>query len=123
MGGSQIIAMHKNRFWMAADGLRIDLGAFVSAIEYASGKTAVVIGKPDPNIFKLSIKGWKFPNHLIYVVGDDIDVDVLGAKNAGMGSVLVKTGKFREDVIAFSKIKPDHIIDSVSDLPSLFKLN
>ena len=42
MGGSQIIAMHKNRFWMAADGPRIDLGAFVSALEYASGKSAAI---------------------------------------------------------------------------------
>ena len=123
MNGSQMVAMHKNRYWMAVDGFRMDLGAFVSALECASGKTAVVVGKPDPNMFKLAVDKWRCPRGSVYMVGDDIEADVCGAKKAGMKSVLVKTGKFRDDTLRRSEIKPDFIIDSVADLPSLFKLN
>ena len=56
-------------------------------------------------------------------MGDDLDADIMGAHNAGMKSVLVKTGKFREENLKYSEIKPDHIINSVADLPNIFQLN
>ena len=123
MDGSKMVAMHKNRYWLAADGLKMDWGAFVSSLEYASGKSAVIIGKPNPNIFKLASRKWGSPYNSIYMVGDDIDADICGAQNAGMKSILVKTGKYREDALSRSVIKPDVIIKSIADLPDLFKLN
>ena len=123
MDGSHLVALHKNRYWLSEDGLTIDLGAFVAALEYASGKTAAIMGKPNPNIFNLAAKGWDVPHESVFMVGDDIEADICGAKNAGMKSVLVKTGKYCENVLVHSKIKPDHIIESVADLPALFKLN
>ena len=123
INGAQIVAMHKNRYWKSALGLTIDLGVFVAALEYASGKSAAVMGKPDPNMFRLAIRPWNVPPDSVFVIGDDIEGDVFGAKTAGMKSVLVKTGKFREDVLAQSKTKPDHIIESVANLPSLLKLS
>jgi len=123
INGAQIVAMHKNRYWKSAQGLTIDLGVFVAALEYASGKSAVVMGKPDPNMFRLAIQSWNVSPDSVWVIGDDVEGDVFGAKSAGMKSVLVKTGKFREDVLAQSKTKPDHIIESVANLPSLLKLS
>ena len=120
--GAELIAMHKNRYWKSVDGLTIDLGAFISALEYATGKSAVVVGKPDPNLFKLAVYGWGLSENSIYVVGDDLDGDIGGAHNSGMKSVLVKTGKFREGNLKRSEIKPDHIINSVADLPNIFQL-
>ena len=55
INGAELIAMYKNRYWKSASGLTLDLGAFISALEYAAGKSAVVVGKPDPNLFKLAI--------------------------------------------------------------------
>jgi HAD superfamily hydrolase (TIGR01458 family) len=123
INGSQIVAMHKNRYWKSAMGLTIDLGVFVAALEYASGKSVAVMGKPHPNMFWLAIQLWNVPPDSVFVIGDDIEGDILGAKTAGMKSVLVKTGKFREDVLAQSKTKPDYIIESVANLPSLLKLS
>ncbi|MDX8406871.1 MAG: TIGR01458 family HAD-type hydrolase, partial [Mariprofundaceae bacterium] len=40
MEGAELLALHKNRFWQKPDGLHLDLGTFVAAIEYASGKQA-----------------------------------------------------------------------------------
>ena len=56
------------------------------------------------------------------MVGDDIEGDVCGALNAGMKSVLVKTGKFRHKTFLSSDLKPNYIIDSIADLPSIIDL-
>jgi len=123
VNGAELVAMHKNRYWVAADGLTLDLGAFISALEYASNRSATIIGKPDENLFKLAVRSWNVSKNKIYVVGDDFDGDICGAKNAGMKSILVKTGKFREESLENSKIVPDYIINSIADLTELIKLN
>ncbi|MDQ6965991.1 MAG: TIGR01458 family HAD-type hydrolase, partial [Mariprofundaceae bacterium] len=51
MRGAELLALHKNRFWQKPDGLHLDLGVFVAAIEYATGKAATVLGKPSSTFF------------------------------------------------------------------------
>ena len=123
MNGADLVAMHKNRYWMPDEGMALDLGAFVAALEYASNKSAVVVGKPDANLFKLAVRSWNVSKNSIYVVGDDLEGDVRGAKNAGMKSILVKTGKFREENLKSLKIVPDYIINSIADLSELIQCN
>ena len=119
LNGAELVAMHKNRFWISDDGCKLDAGAFVSALEYASRKPASVIGKPNSNLFLLASQDWNIPVEKILMVGDDIEGDVGGAINAGIKSALVKTGKFREETLISSNIKPDFIINSIADLPGI----
>ena len=121
--GAELVAMHKNRYWAPAGGLALDLGAFISALEYASNKSAAVMGKPNANLFKLAVRSWNVSKSSIYVVGDDLDGDIRGAQNAGMKSILVKTGKFQEETLENSKIVPDYIITSIADLSGLIQLS
>ena len=121
--GAELVAMHKNRYWAPADGLTLDLGPFIAALEYASNKSAVVIGKPNKNLFKLAVQSWNVSEGSIYVVGDDLYGDIGGAQNAKMKSILVKTGKFREENLKESTIVPDYIINSVADLSEIIQLN
>ena len=122
LGGAELIAMHKNRYWKSSCGYMLDVGAFVSALEFSSGKYATVIGKPNPNLFLLASLEWDLSADEILVVGDDIESDVGGALNSGMRSVLVKTGKFRNENLQRYDIKPNYIIDSIADLPSILGL-
>ena len=124
INGAELIAMHKNPYWAPVNGeMTLDLGAFVSALEYASNKSAAIMGKPNANLFKLATRYWNVSRHSIFVVGDDLYGDIRGAKNAEMKSILVKTGKFREGSLEKSKIVPDYIIDSIADLSDLIQLN
>ena len=124
INGAELIAMHKNPYWAPVDGeLTLDLGAFVSALEYASNKSAAITGKPNANLFKLATHSWSVSRNSIFVVGDDLYGDICGAKNAGMKSILVKTGKFREGSLEAAKIIPDYIINSIADLLGLIQLN
>jgi HAD superfamily hydrolase (TIGR01458 family) len=52
MDGAELIALQKNRYSMRADGLSLDVGPFVAAIEFASGRDAYVVGKPARGFFE-----------------------------------------------------------------------
>ena len=122
LDGAELVAMHKNRFWISGDGCSLDLGAFVSALEYSSGREASIMGKPNPNLFIYASQEWDIPANKILMVGDDIEGDVGGALNVGMKSVLVKTGKFRNETLLSSNLEPNYIIDSIADLPGIINL-
>lgn len=118
MDGAELIALQKNRFWLTSDGLSLDAGPFVAAIEYASGKEAFVVGKPSAGFFDSVLDGLGRATDEVAMVGDDIESDVGGALEAGLRAVLVRTGKFREDFVAQSGISPTATIDSIADLPT-----
>jgi len=119
MRGAKLIAIHKNRFWQTERGLQMDIGAFVSALEYAGNTTAMIIGKPAADFFNIAIADMHLKASEVLMIGDDIDSDIGGAQAVDIKSVLVRTGKYREEYAAASAIKPDFLIDSVKDLPLL----
>ncbi|MEN8259676.1 MAG: HAD hydrolase-like protein, partial [Pseudomonadota bacterium] len=116
--GAELIAIHKNRFWQTDFGLKMDIGGFVVALEYASGKPALTIGKPSADFFRMALKSMDLSASDVAIIGDDIDSDVGGAQAVGMTGILVKTGKFREEYVAQSRVTPDWVIDSIRELPA-----
>ncbi|MCZ7614036.1 MAG: hypothetical protein M5T52_11035 [Ignavibacteriaceae bacterium] len=48
--------MHKNKYWNPYGELLIDAGAFITGIEFASNKEAILIGKPSANFLKQHLK-------------------------------------------------------------------
>ena len=119
MNGAELIALEKDRYWMAPDGLSLSAGPFVSALEFATGKTAVLMGKPSEAFFDLALRDMGIRPDEAVMIGDDIHTDVGGAKNAGMRGVLVKSGKYREDPTAESSVRPDLIINSIADIQKI----
>ena len=119
MEGAELVALQKNRFWLTADGLSLDAGPFVAAIEYATGKDAFVVGKPSPRFFEIVLADLGADRDSVAMVGDDVETDIGGALDAGIAAVLVRTGKYREDFVRDSGIEPTATIDSVAELPEL----
>ncbi len=117
--GASLIAMHRNVWWMTAEGPKLDAGPYITALEQAAGVGAVVVGKPSPEIFRESVAILGVSPDRAVMVGDDLDADVLPAQAIGLSGVLVRTGKFREEALAVGSGRPDHIIESVADLPAL----
>jgi HAD superfamily hydrolase (TIGR01458 family) len=121
MQGARLIAVHKNRFWQTEHGLQLDIGAFIHGLEYAAGAEAVIIGKPSPAFFQVALDDMGLKKEEVLMIGDDIDSDIGGAQQAGLRAVLVKTGKYRDAYVSASAIKPEHIIESIADLPALLE--
>jgi HAD superfamily hydrolase (TIGR01458 family) len=119
MDGAELVALQKNRFWLTADGLSLDAGPFVAAIEYATGKDAFVVGKPSAGFFEIVLADLGADRDSVAMVGDDIETDIGGALDAGIAAVRVRTGKYREGFVRDSGIEPTATIDSVAELPEL----
>lgn len=119
MDGGELIALQKNRFWLTGEGLSLDAGPFVAAIEYATGKEAIVVGKPSASFFDLVLGDLGVAARDAAMVGDDVESDIGGALGAGLRAILVRTGKYREDFVAGSEIEPTATVDTIADVPAL----
>ena len=53
MNGGRLIAVNKSRYFQKNSELTLGTGAFVAGLEFSSGKTAEVVGKPSKEFFKL----------------------------------------------------------------------
>jgi HAD superfamily hydrolase (TIGR01458 family) len=119
MDGADLIALQKNRYWETSEGLSLDAGPFVSALEYATGREAEVVGKPSDAFFELALSELGVGTDRAAMVGDDVEADVGGAMDAGLAGILVRTGKYREDLVRETGIEPTATVDSIVDVPAL----
>ncbi|MEE4022111.1 HAD-IIA family hydrolase [Gordonia sp. PKS22-38] len=126
VSGVPVVAMHRSMTWSTADGLSIDTGVYLEGLEKAGGRKIKAIGKPSPLGFRAAVDIMQLEPTQVVMVGDDMHNDVLGAQAAALIGVLVRTGKFREEALRalqrdeFGPV-PDHVIDSVADLPDLMQ--
>lgn len=123
MNGAELLAMHVNQYWKASDGLRLDSGPYVRALEIASGKKAAVLGKPDAAFFEEALQIIGVDASEALMVGDDIEYDIGGAQRAGLHGVLVLTGKHQADSPLLALIHPDAILPSIAHLPEWLEIN
>ena len=114
MEGAELVALQKNRYWQNTSGLSLDAGPFVAALEYASGKAAAVVGKPEESFFRAALEDMELGAHEVAMVGDDAEADVVGAKKAGLSGIQVRTGKWRP---GGDEGEADLVLDSVAGLP------
>lgn len=121
--GAQLYCLHKNRWWQTADGARLDTGAFVAGLEYAAEIEATVLGKPSTAYFAAALEAIDAEAGLTWMVGDDLEGDIVGAHKHGMKTLLVRTGKFRPDDVERSPIQPDGIVSSIAQLPDWLEQN
>jgi HAD superfamily hydrolase (TIGR01458 family) len=117
LDGAPLVAMHGSALWRTADGDCLDAGAYVAALERATGVTSTVIGKPSPHLFHTGCAALGRDPSRVVMVGDDAETDVAAATRAGLVGVLVRTGKYRPGVEERVGIASERVIDSVADLP------
>jgi HAD superfamily hydrolase (TIGR01458 family) len=115
--GAELYCLHKNRWWQTSRGPLLDSGAFVAGLEYAAEVEAMVLGKPSPALFGAALDALDADADLTWMIGDDLEADIAGAQSCGLRTILVRTGKFREQTLTNALVKPDAVVDSLSDVP------
>ena len=94
---------------------RFDLARFFDTI-LIEGEFGV--GKPDERVFRAALDRLNVPASHAWMVGDDLDRDIAGAKNAGVRSIWVDwRGRGLPEK---SAVRPDCIIGSLSQLSEVF---
>jgi HAD superfamily hydrolase (TIGR01458 family) len=115
--GADLFCLHKNPWWQTARGPMLDGGAFVAALEYATGVEATVLGKPSAACFAAALAELDAEPELTWMVTDDLDQDVRGAQLFGMKTLLLRTGKFRPEQLERSPTIPDAVLSSIAHVP------
>jgi HAD superfamily hydrolase (TIGR01458 family) len=93
--GAPLLSVGDNRYFLEDDGLSLDVGPFMVGLEYASGRQALVLGKPAAAFFHAALAEIGCRPEATVMVGDDVASDVTGALRAELQGVLVQTGKYR----------------------------
>jgi 4-nitrophenyl phosphatase len=63
-------------------------GAIAGAVAVASGTAPVVVGKPQPPLFRLALRQLDLPPRVVAMVGDSVPSDIRGGRAVGMPTVL-----------------------------------
>ena len=61
LDGAAFVTLARNRYYRGADGLRLDQGPFAAALEYASGRSAILAGKPSRHFFATALSDLGVP--------------------------------------------------------------
>ena len=102
--GAAFVAMHRNPWWVTAQGVTLDAGALVAGLEYSLERRAIITGKPSRVVFRAAAAalaaevtsagpGPRLRLRDIAMVGDDLQTDVAGAHRAGLRGILLLSGK------------------------------
>ena len=114
--GALFVATNTDRTFPTPHGIAPGSGAFVAAVQEASGVTPLVAGKPEPTLYRNAIDRFQSKNAL--VIGDRLDTDIAGAVNAGLTSLLVLSGicSAKQAVLASVGQRPDLIAADLQGL-------
>jgi HAD superfamily hydrolase (TIGR01450 family) len=111
--GADLLATSRDPTYPQPDGLWPGNGAVLAAVEVATGVTAAVVGKPEPQLFLTAVD--RMGDGKTLVVGDRLDADVAAAHRAGLEAALVLTGDVPEDLDGADP-KPVAVADSLAKL-------
>jgi glycerol 3-phosphatase-2 len=87
--GADLLATARDPTYPQPDGLWPGTGAILAAVEYATGRRAEIVGKPEPQLFLTALD--RLGDGSTLVVGDRVRSDLAAAKAAGLDAALVRS--------------------------------
>ncbi|KAM6963910.1 phospholysine phosphohistidine inorganic pyrophosphate phosphatase [Tautogolabrus adspersus] len=109
-----LFSLGQGRYYKETDGLKLDVGVYMKALEFACDLKAEVIGKPSPMFFQSVLNDMGLQPHEVLMIGDDLVNDVGGAQNCGMKGVQVRTGKYRPCDERHATVTADGTVDNLA---------
>jgi NagD protein len=118
--GARFFATNADATCPVVGGEIPDAGAVIGALEGCSKrKLELVAGKPSPLIVQVALEQLGRRAEECFMVGDRVETDILMGHQAGMRTVLVLTGVTRRADLAHAPAQPDHVLESIAELPGL----
>jgi len=117
--GCPLYALGKGKYYQDCGELTLDVGSFTALLEFATEKSAIIVGKPSKDFFHAALNDMGIGAEQAIMVGDDIVSDVGGAQSCGLAGILVRTGKYRQSDENHPKVKPDKIVDNLAEIVNI----
>ncbi|MDO4242143.1 MAG: HAD-IIA family hydrolase [Microbacteriaceae bacterium] len=114
--GSRFISTNPDATGPSHEGPLPATGAINALITKATGKHPYIVGKPNPMMFRSALNKIGAHSENTAMIGDRMDTDIVAGMEAGLHTILVKTGITGADDLANFPFRPDEVLDSVADL-------
>jgi ribonucleotide monophosphatase NagD (HAD superfamily) len=116
--GAEPVAINRDSFFPDGGVRRIGTGPIIAALESVIERPVTVIGKPNPNLFRLALAHAGFDPKQTVMIGDSPAIDIVGARAAGLRALLVESGNHQmgEDTAG-----ADWVIGSIAELPGWYR--
>ncbi len=114
--GARFIGTNADVTFPMPDGLAPGAGSILAALQASTGQQPLVIGKPEPIMFELTITRLGAPAEKTLMVGDRLETDIVGAQRAGLRTALVWSGVTTPQMLAASGLQPDLVLDDLRAL-------
>jgi glycerol-1-phosphatase len=112
--GADLLATARDPTYPQPDGPWPGTGALLAAIEYGSGRTAQLVGKPMPQLFLTAVD--RLGEGRTLVVGDRVDSDLAAAKAAQLDAALVAASADARAALDGFEPRPVAVADSLARL-------
>jgi len=87
-----------------------------SYFDFVLTSAACYYRKPHPRAFEIALARWNIQPNEAVMIGDNLEADISGAKNAGMQTIwITRRAEFKNEDM--HRIKPDFSIRKLTELP------
>ena len=114
--GAEIIATNADSSYPTEVGMLPGAGAVLSVITTATGKSATVVGKPEPIMFEEALRRLNAEPAETLMIGDRLNTDILGSSRVGIRTVLLLSGVSKREDIPGSGVTPDYVFTDIQEL-------
>jgi HAD superfamily hydrolase (TIGR01450 family) len=120
LAGADFVAVNRDPTLPVEGGFDPGTGSLVAALEYSSGRTAEIVGKPEPGVMLEALRAMGAAASETLVVGDGLELDIVAGHAAAMDAALVLTGMSTraQAEAATGLAKPEYVFDDIGDLLS-----
>ena len=119
--GARFIGCNPDVTWPGEQGLLPGNGATLAYLRASTGVEPLIIGKPEPAMFQAAVAALGADPAHTAMLGDRLETDILGGKNAGLRTILVLTGATDRAGLVESPVQPDWVFDSILELTQAWR--
>lgn len=123
--GAKLVGMHETSIYAKNNKRYPGVGAILKLLEFATSVSYDVVGKPSTSFYKEALECLQKQNSLakynnITMISDDVKGDLGGAKELGIKTLFVTSGKYKtqEEIVPSleENLKPDEIYADMADI-------
>jgi NagD protein len=119
INGANLVGMHQTTIYVKNGKRYPGVGAILEMLKFATSKDYEVVGKPSvPFYHKAFEKIGASSFSEITIISDDVKGDLIGAKELGMKTIFVTSGKYKnaDEIIPLlqDNDKPDLVCENIS---------
>jgi NagD protein len=125
LSGASLVGMHETSIYAKNNKRYPGVGAVLKLLEFATSCSYTVVGKPSEAFYNESLKRIQQQNADtifgdITMISDDVKGDLGGAKELGVKTIFVTSGKYKSanEIVPFLKeeLKPDEVYSDMQEI-------